>query len=241
MQVTQDRLETIVPSMHAPLCAFAELIADIVGRTLHALVLFGDVVTAEFNPKLSTARSVLVLGQVDLRTLNRLGEKGVKFGSSAISAPLIMTPGYIRASLDTFPLELLDIQQRHLVLLGEDCFSSLEFKDADLRLQCERDLKTALIGLRQGLLASAGNDKLLGALVTDAATGLLRVLRGMIRIQGERNVLSTEEMLDRIEQLTGGGLSGLHAALNQSTSPGWARFETFYRDVETLCATVDAS
>lgn len=238
--MTLDKLQSIVPMMQTPLCAFAGVVAEVADRALHAFVLFGEVLAAEFDPKRNTARSVLVLGNVDLRTLHRLGEKGVKFGSSGISAPLVMTPSYIQASLDTFPLELLDIQQRHLVLLGEDCFSSLEFKDADLRHQCERELKTAMIGLRQGLLASAGKEKLLGAFITDAATGLLRVLRGMIRIDGEQSALATPEVLDRIEKLTQRSLPGLRTALDQAASHGWDQFEAFYRDVEALSTTVDA-
>ena len=75
-----------------------------------------------------------------------------------------MTPDYIRSSVDTFPLELIEIQQMHLTLFSEVSFDELTFQDGHVRLQCERELKALLIGLRQVLLASAGEEKFIGVL-----------------------------------------------------------------------------
>ena len=68
-----------------------------------------------------------------------------------------MTPAYLSGSVDSFPLELLEIQQRRAVLWGDDYFADLKLDQADVRLQCERELKRILLGMRQGLLASGGD------------------------------------------------------------------------------------
>ena len=68
-------------------------------------------------------------------------------GKAKIAAPLIMTQDYIQNSLDSFPLEFLEIQQHHLCLFGQDSFAELSFYQPHLRLQCERELKSMLIGM----------------------------------------------------------------------------------------------
>ncbi|MHC4236096.1 MAG: hypothetical protein ACYSUQ_13350, partial [Planctomycetota bacterium] len=103
-------LDRITESLRLPIRQYAGLVRDIAGPNAGALTLFGPVVAGVFDPKRHAVKSVLVLKAVDLSILRRLAEHGAKLGKARISAPLIMTPQYIKASLDTFPLELLEIQ-----------------------------------------------------------------------------------------------------------------------------------
>ena len=97
-----------------------------------------------------------------------------------IAAPLIMTPEYIDASVDVFPLEFIEIQQRHFCVFGPDHFEGLSFDHTHVRLQCERELKTLLISMRQALLSAAGHEKLFKTIEADVADRLMRTLRGLL-------------------------------------------------------------
>jgi hypothetical protein len=172
--------------------------------------------------------------------LRELAGRGTVLGKSHIAAPLVMTPEYIAASLDTFPLELLEIHQNHLVLFGEDHFSDLSFDDGHVRLQCERELKTVLIALRQGLLAAAGREKFVGALVVDAAEGLMRTLRGMLWLRGQKDPKPAADVLTQVEKIVGRKLAGVRLALDRAGHHGWSEFESLYADVEALGEAADA-
>ena len=225
--------------MREPLERFQSLIRDTVGDNAVALTLFGAIAAGSFDVERHTARSVLVVHRIDLDILRQLAGHGATLGKARIAAPLIMTPAYIESSRDTFPLELIEISQRHITLFGEDCFAGLTFEDAHVRLQCERELKATLIGLRQGMLAAAGRDKLLGALVTDVAAGIVRTLRGLLWLKNRKDAKPAGEVVDEVEQLTDRKLPGLRIALDTSAAHGWTEFKGLYRDVEGLGEVVD--
>ena len=91
-----------------------------------------------------------------------------------MAAPTVFTPAYLARSVDTFPLEFIEIQQQHVTVLGEDHFAPLVFEPAHVRLQCERELKVLEIGLQQGILVSQGRSESLKWLGDDVAERLLR-------------------------------------------------------------------
>lgn len=241
MVVEPANLDQITGPMRTPLEQYATLVGDLAGSNAKALTLFGAITTAGFDAKRHTARSVLVVDRVELAMLRRLAVHGTKLGKARIAAPLVMTPDYITASLDTFPLELIEIKQRHVTLFGEDYFDALSFEDANVRLQCERELKVILIGLRQGLLAAAGREKFLGALEQDVGEGLMRTLRGLLWLKGDRDPRPAAQVLDEIEKIAGAKLTGIRTALDPGADHGWPEFESLYADVEALGKTADAS
>ena len=148
--------------------------------------------------------------------------------------------GRVEASLDTFPLELIEIQQFHLTLSGEDHFKDLEFDNKHVRWQCERELKTIQIGLRQGLLAAAGREKFIGALESDVGEGLMRTLRGLLWLKDQREAAPAGDVVAQAEKLIDRKLTGLRNAMDPNAHHGWNEFEVLYHDVEALQEFADA-
>jgi hypothetical protein len=226
--------------MRPALGQFATLVRSLAGKGARSLTLFGAIARGSFDPTRQTARSVLVADAVDLAFLRRLADHGAKLGKQSIAAPLVMTEAYIKTSCDTFPLEFIEIQQNHLVVFGDDFFADLEFKESDVRHQCERDLKMLAMSLRQGLLAAAGREKVLADLETSVGEGLLRTLRGMLWIRDRREAQAAVAVLDEIENLTSRKLPGIRGAINPTAVHGWSEFSALYADVEALGGVVDA-
>lgn len=237
---TPTPLAGVTPTMQEPLRDFANLLRDLAGDGVKSLTLYGAIAAGSFDASRHTAHSVLVVSGVDLAVLRRIAEQGPRFGKQRISAPLIMTPTYIAASRDTFPLELLDIQQNHIVVFGEDYFTDLEFDGADIRRQCERELKVQAMSLRQGLLAAAGRDKVLGEILKGVNENLLRIMRGMLWLKDRREPQAGKRVVEEIEQIVGRKLPGVRATLLAADTPGWPEFENLYRDIEALGEIVDA-
>jgi len=237
-------LDTLTPpgiafSMKDPVDEFAQTLHDVFADQVLALTLFGAVTTPGFRPGTHTAKSVIVLQDMDVTALRRLSDKGTRLGRLNLAAPLIMTPAYIADSLDTFPLEFLEIAQRHVTVFGTDYFSSLEPHEHELRLQCERELKVAGTTLRQGLLASLGSEKFIEQLERDLAEGLLRVMRGLLWLKHERDALPGAEVVARLESILARKLVGVRAALDDTNTAGWREFEQLYADVDALGKAVN--
>lgn len=237
---TKMNLERIVEPVRERVGQLAELVIELGGETVQSLTLYGAIAAGVFDATRHTVRSVLVLKKIDLDLLRRLSEHGVKLGKARIAAPLVMTREYITASLDTFALELIEIGQMHVTVFGEDPFTDLSFKDEHVRLQCERELKSVLIGLRQGLLAATGRDKVLESIELDVAESLVRTMRGMLWLKGQKDAKSASEVVGDVEKNIERKLPGLRAALDVSGAHGWDQFQSLYHDVEALAKVADA-
>ncbi len=233
-------LDRITAAMQQPLRSYAELVRKLAGTNAKALTLFGAVAADSFDPSRHTVRNVLVVDRVDLSMLRKLADHGAKLGKARVAAPLVMTPEYIKDSLDTFPLELIEIHQQHVTLFGDDHFMDLTFEDGHVRLQCERELKVILIGLRQGLLAAAGREKFIGALEMDVGEGLMRTLRGMLWLKGQKDAKPATDVLGAVETIIEKKLPGVQTALDHAAHHGWDEFESLYRDVEALGGIANA-
>ncbi|HUU85200.1 MAG TPA: hypothetical protein VM243_17000 [Phycisphaerae bacterium] len=236
-------LERVAAPFHDSIQRYTALVREIAGARAQALTLFGAIAapgSEGFDPKRHTVRSVLVLDAADLAILRRLAEYGARLGKDRISAPLIMTPEYIRASLDTFPLELLEIHQQHLTIFGDDFFTHLVFDAGHMRLQCERELKVILIGMRQGLLAAVGREKAISAVEADVTAALVRTLRGFLWLKGVKEARPGAEVVAEVERLVERKLRGVQAALDTGAPHGWPEFEGLYRDVEAVGEIVNA-
>lgn len=240
MTDTELRLADISDELQNPVREYVDLTQKLGGEAVRSLTLFGVAVTDRFDPSAHVVRNVLELDRVDLEFLKSLSLHGARLGKLRIAAPLVMTRDYIRASCDTFPLELIDISQSHATVLGDDPFTNLEFDDAHVRLQCERDLKAVLIGLRQGLLAAAGRDNVLEAVEVDAGEGLIRTLRGMLWLKGEKESKSPTEVVTSAEQVFDRKLNGIRDAMSVSAAHDFKAFTRLYADVEGLAGVADA-
>lgn len=240
MDAKLTKLDRIVESMRQPLRQYAELVQKLGEENARALTLYGAITTGAFEPAVQPAMNVLVLNEVDLDLLRRLAEHGLKLGKARIAAPLIMTPAYIQASLDTFPLELIEIHQQHLTVFGEDHFADLSFEDAHVRLQCEREFKAILIRLRQGLLAAAGRERLVAELEVEIGGSLARTLRGLLWLKGQKEAKPATQVVMAVEKVIDKPLPGVRAALERAGEHGWEQLRLLYADIETLGKIVDA-
>ena len=239
--VTELKAVNEIPyEMRDPLRGYASRLRELAAENFHALTLYGSIASGKFEPQRDRALSVVVLGEVDLPMLRQLAHEGPRLQRKSIAAPIVMTPQYIEDSLDTFPLELIEIQQRHITVMGDDYFSELNFEDQHVRLACERELKTLLIAMRQGLLSAGGRDRLLGALELTTSEGLVRAMRGLLWLHGQRDATRATDIVGRVEVALDVRLPGIREVLDASAEHGWPQFQALYKDLELLRDLSDA-
>lgn len=154
------------------------------GPCLKAVSVYGSATGPDFVPKKSNINLVVVLDRLGEAVLTQLLEV-VKWGTGKrIVPPLMLTPADIQASLDVFPIEFLEIKDSHVVIMGEDFFSSLEVATKDLRLECESQLKAAVLRTRQAYLEIGWRKKGAEEVLATSLTSLIPVFRGMLRLRG---------------------------------------------------------
>ena len=158
MAESPSGINRLAPSLREPVARYAERLRELGGSNVLGLAFYGTGVGNSFDPPRHTAQNMIVVEQLRLDDLRQIGVEGPSFGRFHIAAPVVLTPAVIAGSLDTFPLEFIEILQEHATIFGPEYFSaeSLPLQDWHVRLQCERELKIIQIGLQQGLLKIGG-------------------------------------------------------------------------------------
>ncbi|NLF31927.1 MAG: hypothetical protein GX591_13690 [Planctomycetes bacterium] len=217
-----------------------------VGDDVVSLAVVGSAVTEDFHPRFSDINTVLVVRRRSHRLLQVLAGYGRQLGRRKLRAPLLMTPEYIERSLDVFGVEFLDFQLNHAIVRGSDPFAGLRFGREAVRLQCERELKGALMALRQGYISALGKPRPVAGLLADCAGKLAPLMRAMLWLAGAdrpRCAAPTVAAAAGAFQFEPEGLSAVMDSRHRRVRPPAGQvetlFEAVYRVVDHLARKVD--
>src|ERR1022692_5089542 len=107
-------------------------ISDFIGRlrtaagaNLESVILFGSAVAGGFHPEFSNVILFCVIRDSSFAALQALAPAVKWWDAQKQPPPLFMTRDEIERSTDVFTIELIDMQQRHRVLFGEDVVKGL--------------------------------------------------------------------------------------------------------------------
>ena len=195
-----EKLPTVVSGRIRP---FIEEILGSYSDNIHSIHIVGSSLTKDFDEKTTDINSIFVLSEMDLKFIELIAPLGKKHRKKSVAAPLIMTPDYIMSSLDVFPLEFLDFKIIHETVFGEDILKETGITAVDLRNQCEREIKSRLIGLRQGYISSLGDEKLLTERFVSSIAGYMPLFRGIIFLMGKEPPTGKYDVISALSSSTG--------------------------------------
>lgn len=175
---------------------FIQGLKDIYQQDLISVVLYGSAVSGEFIDKHSNLNLLVVLQNTDIETLKRAAKAINKF---TMINPLFLTEDYINSSTDIFPIEFLDMQENYSVLYGKDILKLINIDTSHLRFQCEQELKSKLIKLRQLYLSISKDKDGLRLLLFRSVTSVLHILRNVLRIKGKESPYLKEDILKELD------------------------------------------
>ena len=167
------------------------------GESLISIHIYGSAATQDFNPKYSDINVAIILEDLNLKNL--IGAKGTikHLRKKHVSAPLFLSKQYIESSLDTFPIEFLNIKSSHKTIFGDNYFEKLKINSEHLRLQAERELKGKLLILRLAFLENIGNLKVIKNLIFTSFSSFIPVMKAIIILKNEE---IPEKIIDIIKK-----------------------------------------
>ncbi|HVP14412.1 MAG TPA: hypothetical protein VMS88_02640 [Terriglobales bacterium] len=171
------------------------------GSEFVSACLTGSVLTQGFDPKHSHVNLLIVARSLDAATLDAVARAMPAQRKPPLVEPLFLTRRQIEASLDSFPIEWVEIQERHLRLEGEDVFGGLVVPRTYLRLQCEHELRGKHIQLRQSYLLHFGDAAMLARTLRASASGFATLFRTLLRLRGETLPADPTRVIQRVADL----------------------------------------
>jgi len=196
-------LEGVRPEAAERIGPFFEEALEKRGDAVHSLHIVGSAITEDFNPKRSDINSVIVLKERDLNFFEFLAPMGKKYGKKRLAPPVVLTLDFIRRSADVFPIEFLTYKLIHKAVWGEDIFSAIQINKKDLRSQCERELKSKLVGLGEGYISSKGDKKTLVEGYIRYMVNYIPLFRGIIHLAGKEPPVARLDVIKALPAATG--------------------------------------
>ena len=149
---------------------------------LRSVVLFGSAAAGDHVAGKSDYNVLIVADRLGVPELTALAGAVGAWEAAGNRPPLCFTPAELAQSARAFPIEWLDLQQWHTVLLGEDPLAAVRVNRADLGLAIERELKGKLLHLRQRYLATRGAPKAVLRLLEASLSTFLVLGRAALRL-----------------------------------------------------------
>ncbi|MCB2210521.1 nucleotidyltransferase domain-containing protein [bacterium] len=143
--------------------------------------------------------------------------------------PLILSRNYLESSLDTYPIEFLDMKLFHQTLFGDDLLASIEIEPKDLRLQAEREIKGKWVALRQAALELGGNTSGMRDLLAMSVPTWNAVFQALLVIDGKEVPADKRQVMQQ-----GCTLAGLDASVFEALMQVRSGDKTLNRNGATL-------
>ena len=176
---------------------------DIYGKDLVSIILYGSAASGNYIPKKSDINFLIVLSEEGINQLKKAFKTVEKWCKRKVSTPLFLTKSYIATSLDSFPIEFLNMQKSYQLVFGEDILKELPFNKNHLRLQCERELKGKLLQLRQVYLESRGKTKNLKLIIENSLTAFISIFQALLYLKDKDIPAERRKVISLISQEMG--------------------------------------
>lgn len=160
-----------------PLAVALHDLQHIFGERLQAFVAYGPS-GADPAPGLAIVRTITA------DDLERCAAHAAAWQRAGCATPLLLTRDEFAGSLDAFPIEYGEILDTHRVIFGVDPFAGLTIHTEDLRRECETQVKSHLVHLRENYIECRGRQAAVSALVAEAAPAFRLILRRLARLDG---------------------------------------------------------
>jgi len=180
--------------------AFVQEAQHLFGNDLVAVILYGSAATEEHVRGRSDINTVVALHRVTSDLLRRASSQIRSWHRQGFATPLFLDAEFVRTSLDVFPIEFLDMRERHRVLWGPDLLADLTIERVHLRRQCEQELRGKLLKLRQTYVESAQIPKHLESILVSAVASVIVLSRTLLHLAGEKPEGSSADVLEHIRR-----------------------------------------
>lgn len=170
----------------------------IYGDDLLSLILYGSGAGSDYRPGTSDLNFLVVLSERAIDSLSRAVDVVARWRKKNVATPLFMTRSYITTSLDSYPLEFMNMKRLYRVVYGEDVLKDLVFDIHDVRLQCEREIKGKLLLLRQRFLETGKKQRGMEELISQSITAFISIMTGLLYMQAIEIPAARRDIVTRV-------------------------------------------
>lgn len=176
-------------------------VKNVYGENLEAVILYGSASDGEFNEGLSDYNTIVVLKNLSAAELAKSSKIVKKWSKKTNPLPIFFTKEIVNSAADVFPIEFSDIKERHKVMFGIDPFEKINIDLKNLRHQCEHELRSKLLTLRQRFALLSDTPKEVIRLILESSSSFFAIFSGVLRLAGKKPATAKKALAEQICQL----------------------------------------
>ena len=192
---------------------FVKMMQAKAGENLLSIVLYGSSVTAEYSPEYSDVNLLCIFKTLEGADLAAISP-AMQWWEKRSRPALVLTLDELTRSADVFAIEMLDIQARHRVLQGGDVVSGIPVPLDLHRIQVERELRMALVRLRQHYLSGARDRRTIMQLLLASSSTFNTLLRHALIALGQAAPQRRREVSAAVEKVFAADMSSFRSILD---------------------------
>ena len=246
----QSSPRTAPAGLAATARAWAAPLVGACGAGFRALYLYGSALGPAFDRAKSDVNLLLVVDALPFERLESLAAAAAALPKPGAAdyrfTPLTLTEGTLVGSADVFPMDFLDLRDRRALLEGDDVLATLDVPLVNLRHQCEYELRSRFIGLRQAFLRAGGAPGAAHELTARASGASATLFRHLLTLRGQPIPEDPDALARAVAAAWGVDAAGLDApfAARHEAAPDETaarrRFGAYLGALEQLIRAVDA-
>lgn len=160
---------------------FVRDLSSALGDRLGAASLFGSAARGEWLEGISDVNVLVLVDRIDT-TLLAAASPAAQAAVGHGVTPLLMEYDEWTRAADVFCIELADMRDASITLVGDDPVAGIDSDRTGLRLQAERELRAKLLHLHAGMLLAGDDRARLGQLLLHALPSFATYLRAALRL-----------------------------------------------------------
>ncbi len=199
---------------------FVRRVREAGGANVECVILFGSAVAGDFHAGLSNVNLLCVLRDASFQALQAISPAAKWWDKQKQPPSLCMTKQELLRSTDVFTVELLDMQQHHRVLFGEDVLTGVHIPMDLHRVQVEYELREKLILLRQHMLLASGDESRMLDLLLRSAPSFSTLFRHALIALGDATQSGRRQAVDVLAKHIGFDASAMLQVLDLREKKG---------------------
>lgn len=215
-------------------CARAvEVLRDVFGEQLRAVILYGSAVGADYVPGRSDINLLVVLQDASPRELQTLRGRWKEWHRLGLDVPLVVDEQFLVRAADVFPLELIEIRERHRLLFGKPVLALVEVSLQNVRHQVEFELRSKALRLQALYLNTDLDRAVMQEALLSSAKSFVVLMKHLLYLKGESGPFeSYAQVVERFATRFSLSLSAVQLllAIRREARPWPTEIEPFVRE-----------
>ena len=177
-----EQLKNLPENITRCLESFIDDAKSAFGEELLSIVLFGSAAEGRLRPT-SDINLILILKKFNKEKVDKIRDSFRTAHAAIKLEAMFILEDELSLAIESFAVKFSDIESRHVVLFGKDCFSGLAILPDAIKLRLRQVLTNQILRLRENYILTSLREEQLTKIIADVAGPIRSSAAAILKLQ----------------------------------------------------------